>query len=96
MQFTVTFSDEAIETFDAIGLQLQAKWGEREINKFRKRAYEVVDIITKFPMIFQEVSKTQSVRKAFIHKNCSMFYKIGDRNIKVLFFWDNRQDPIFR
>jgi plasmid stabilization system protein ParE len=95
MHFNVIFSDEANDTFESIGQQLQAKWGEKEVNEFRKRAYKVVDIISKFPMIFQAVHKTENVRKAFIHKNCSMFYVVGNTYIEVLFFWDNRQDPIF-
>ena len=95
MHFDVIFSDEAIDTFASIGQQIEAKWGEKEVKEFRKRTYKVTEIISKFPLIFQVVNKTQNVRKAFIHKNCSMFYIAGGTYIEVLFFWDNRQDPIF-
>jgi plasmid stabilization system protein ParE len=95
MHFDVIFSDEANDTFESIGQQIGAKWGEKEVKEFRKRAYKVTEIISKFPLIFQAVNKTQNVRKAFIHKNCSMFYLVRDTYIEVLFFWDNRQDPIF-
>jgi len=95
MYFNVLFSDTASETFESIGRQIQDKWGEKELNEFRKRVYKVVGIISKFPLIFQTVNKTENCRKAFIHKNCSMFYTIGDTQIEILFFWDNRQDPIF-
>jgi plasmid stabilization system protein ParE len=94
MHFNVIFSDEAIDTFESIGQQIQEKWSEKELKEFRKRAYKVIEIISKFPLIFQAVRRTENVRKAFIHKNCSMFYQIGDTYIEVLFFWDNRQDPI--
>jgi len=95
MHFTVIYSEEAIETFDSIGQQIQARWGEKELVEFRKRTYKVIEIISKFPLIFQAVNNSEKVRKAFIHKNCSMFYAIGNTQIEVLFFWDNRQDPIF-
>ena len=95
MAINVIFSDEATETFQSIGQQLQDRWAENEVNEFRKRAYKVVDIIGVFPLIFQAVNKIENIRKAVIHKNCSMFYRIDDTYIEVLFFWDNRQDPIF-
>ena len=92
MHFEVIFSDEADDTFKSIGEQIMTKWSEKE---FRGRAYKVAEIISKFPLIFQAVNKAQTVRKAFVHKNCSMFYRVGDTYIEVLFFWNNRQDPIF-
>ena len=95
MPYQVIFTDEADDTFDYIGNQIQERWGERERNTFRKRVYEVVDSIADFPFIFKSVGDDVNLRKAFIHKNCSMFYRINNSNIEVLFFWDNRQDPIF-
>ncbi|HEY2584076.1 MAG TPA: type II toxin-antitoxin system RelE/ParE family toxin [Mucilaginibacter sp.] len=95
MHFNVVFSDEANDTFESIGEQIRAKWGDNEVYEFRKRVYKVAEIISNFPMIFQGVSNTENIRKAFIHKNCSMFYRVDNTYIEVLFFWDNRQDPIF-
>ncbi|MEO6631137.1 MAG: type II toxin-antitoxin system RelE/ParE family toxin [Mucilaginibacter sp.] len=94
MHFDVIFSDEADDTFESIGQQIMNKWGEKELKEFRRRTYNVTEIISNFPLIFQAVNKTH-VRKAFIHKNCSMFYVVGEKRIEVLFFWDNRQDPMF-
>jgi plasmid stabilization system protein ParE len=96
MLFKVIFSDDANETFELIGQQILARWGEHELNEFRKRVYKVVETISQFPTIFKVVNNIQNVHKAFIHKNCSMFYRVDGTTINVLFFWDNRQDPIFR
>jgi len=95
MLFKVVFSDKANETFESIDRQVQARFGEKEANEFRKRVYKVADTISKFPLIFQTVGNTGNVRKAVIHKNCLMFYRVDETYIEVLFFWDNRQDPIF-
>lgn len=73
MLFNVIFSDRAKETFELIDQQVQVKWGENESNEFRKRVYTVIDTISKFPLIFKTVGNSGNVRKAFIHKNCSMF-----------------------
>jgi plasmid stabilization system protein ParE len=95
MHLNVIFTDEANDTFESIGEQIRAKWGDKELNEFRKRTYKVVETISKFPLVFQAAGKTESVRKAFIHKNCSMLYEIKSDRIEILFFWDNRQEPIF-
>jgi len=36
-----------------------------------------------------------SVRKGFISKQTSFFYEIHENEIIILFFWDNRQEPMF-
>jgi plasmid stabilization system protein ParE len=95
MHFDVFFSDEADDTFESIGQQIENRWGEKERKEFRRRVYEITEIVGKFPFIFKAANRTKNIRKAFIHRNCSMFYKVVDTHIEVLFFWDNRQDPIF-
>ena len=94
MSFKVIFSDEAISTFQSIEQQIQDRWSEKEANEFRKRTYSVVDIISVYPYTFRAIDETSNVRKAFIYKNCSMFYFIGENYIEILFFWDNRQEPM--
>ncbi|MDO3640385.1 type II toxin-antitoxin system RelE/ParE family toxin [Mucilaginibacter sp. L3T2-6] len=95
MHLDVFFSAEAEDTFESIAQQIESRWGEKEKNEFRRRVYEVTEIVGKFPLIFKAANKTKDVRKAFIHRNCSMFYKVVETHIEVLFFWDNRQDPMF-
>ena len=95
MQFDVTFTNQADDTFDSIGNQILKRWGERELLIFRRRVYDVVERISKSPLIFRSVNNNDNIRKALVHKNCSMFYEIKGQKIDILFFWDNRQDPIF-
>lgn len=94
MQFHVVFTEEADDTFDSIGNQILKRWGERELLNFRRRVYDVVEVISRSPLIFRSVNNNDSIRKAVVHKNCSMFYEIKEQRIDILFFWDNRQDPI--
>ena len=35
------------------------------------------------------------VRKATITKQTSVLYQVSKTHIEILFFWDNRQDPVF-
>ena len=94
MLFTVVFTDRAENTFESIGNQILERWGANERNVFRKRTYEVIDKIGIFPYMFKSIDKNDKVRKGFVHRNCSVFYQVNNTTIEILFFWDNRQDPI--
>lgn len=93
--FEIVFSKKANETFDLIQLQLLERWGAPSVIKFEQRTMLVLETISNLPFIYQSIKIDSDVRKAIIHKNCSVFYRISGQIIVILFFWDNRQDPIF-
>ena len=93
--FEVVFSKKANETFDLIQQQLLERWGVTTVIKFEQRTMSVIATITNSPFIYQAIGNNPEVRKAVIHGNCSIFYRISGHKIAILFFWDNRQDPIF-
>jgi plasmid stabilization system protein ParE len=92
--FNVILSTRAVDTFDAIRDQIENRWTGKEAIEFEKRTLKVLGMIGKFPFMFEAIKGTTKVRRAFIHKNCSMFYEVKEPRVEVLFFWDNRQDPI--
>jgi plasmid stabilization system protein ParE len=93
--FEIVFSKKANETFDLIQLQLLERWGVTTVIKFEQRTISVLAAITQSPFIYQAIEIDPEVRKAVIHGNCSLFYRVSGQKIVILFFWDNRQDPIF-
>ena len=95
MSYNLVFSSHAIESFDAIKSQLQEKWGTKIVSNFEKRTVKVLETISISPLIFQGIKHAPQIRKGFIHKNCSVFYEIKQNHINILFFWDNRQEPLF-
>ena len=54
-----------------------------------------IDLIGTNPFIFQIIEENLQVRKGYIHKNCSIIYRINKLKIEVICFYDNRQEPIF-
>lgn len=95
MKFEVFISDRANETFDYIREQLESKWSDKIALEFEQKVVRILDLIKISPFMFKALSQNENIRKALIHKNCSMFYEIKGHAIIILFFWDNRQDPIF-
>ncbi len=51
-------------------------------------------IISHQPYMFKASILTQDIRKGIISKQKSFFYKVHKDSIEILFFWDNRQEPI--
>lgn len=92
--FEIVFTKRANETFDAICLQLRERWDDRIVAEFEERPLRVINVISKHPYTYQEIAIDKNIRKAYLHRNCSLFYKIKDTKIVIAFFWDNRQNPI--
>ena len=71
---------------------MEAEWGERAVQNFVRKSMRVLNQITENPYIFK-ASKSKDVRKGFITKQTSLIYRVKKKEIELLFFWDNRQDP---
>jgi plasmid stabilization system protein ParE len=94
VNFTLTFSRQAKETYAAIQSQLNNRWGQTVLEKFEKKTVKTLDLILQSPLMFKSITDHPNIRKGLIHKNCSVFYEVKATEIEILFFWDNRQDPI--
>ena len=95
MKYTIIFSSEAIDTFESIKEQVRERWGNKTVVEFEKRTRQVLGVIETSPFVFQSIALNDNIRRGFIHRNCSMFYEVSETQIEILFFWDNRQEPIF-
>jgi len=94
MALEVRWTDEAEVTFDVIVTFIDEGWGELAANKFLNKAKRILISISQQPLLYPE-SAIGNVHKAVITKQTSLFYEVYDNRIILLFFWDNRQDPLF-
>lgn len=94
MSHAIYWTDEAYETFDAIVLIIEDKWGVKQTGIFVKRVQQISTLIAEQPYLFK-ASITHDLRQAIISKQTSMFYEVKETSINILFFWDNRQEPLF-
>lgn len=93
MNLPVFWTDEATETFDSIINLIENNWGLSSASKFVSITYRKIGLLKKQPYMFK-ASISTNIRQAIITKQTSMFYEVYADHIIVLFFWDNRQDPI--
>ncbi len=94
MSFELIFTPEAEETYEALISQLQQRWGDRFVIKFHGRVSKSLTIIEATPYLYPIANENTEIRKCILHKNCSVFYKVYDNVVLIVWFWDNRQDPL--
>jgi plasmid stabilization system protein ParE len=94
MKLEVRWSPISEITFDAIYQFVINQWGFEIAEKLRIQILKILNQISEQPFLFQQ-SPIQNVRKAVISKYTSLFYEVFDDYILLVFFWDNRQQPIF-
>lgn len=94
MALTVSFSEEAYETLLGIGIFIEETWGYNYAEKFIKSVYKKIDLILVQPFIYEPISLNSNVRKGVVSKYTSFYYQVYQEEIRVLFFFDNRQEPL--
>lgn len=91
----VIWSPKAIKSFDKIVDFLSERWTKKEIEAFVDQTDKVVEQIVENPYMFVATEKRKNVRKGLVNKLVSLFYRVKPRKkeIELLKFHDNRQDP---
>ncbi|NRF41191.1 type II toxin-antitoxin system RelE/ParE family toxin [Pedobacter foliorum] len=89
----IIWAPEAEETFDSIVTFITNNWGTSASRGFIKKTGKLLKSISSMPHMFPE-TEIPSVRKAVIVSQSIVFYEIHEDHIGLLFFWDNRQEPL--
>lgn len=92
--YKLYFSQEAKVSFEALLEQVKIRWGTKTAKQFQKDTRRVLNVVTKFPFVFQTVQEDAQVRRAIIHRTISFLYRVVGKEIQVIVFFDNRQEPI--
>lgn len=93
MNLEIRWSTNSEVTFRAIYLFIRSQWGVTIAKEIKLKIFKVLDQILKHPFLFQE-SRIINVRKAVITKYTSLYYEVFEDHILLVYFWDNRQQPI--
>ncbi|NII85898.1 hypothetical protein FHT21_005025 [Pedobacter sp. SG908] len=95
MSLPVIISETAYITFESICAQISERLGAKSLNDFKKNTIKILELIGQSPFIFKETEFDPNIRQGLIKKISSVFYEIKPDRIEILFFWDNRQEPMF-
>jgi hypothetical protein len=86
---------KARHTYFKVLHHLEKAWTEKEIQNFINEVDSLLDQIKQNPEMFEESRKKKNVRKDFVTKHNTLYYRVRPRKkeLQLLLFWDNRQNP---
>jgi len=70
--YEIRFTAEAEETYHAISIQLQRRWGNRFVVKLEAKISKCINTITTTPFLYPVAEENTGIRKCILHKDCSM------------------------
>jgi len=95
MSLKIVYTPNAQNTFIAIYNFIEDRFGIRLADKFLSDAEKIIALISENPLMFRASQFDTNARVGFISRQTSLFYYVSEETIYLLFFWDNRQEPIF-
>lgn len=94
MSLQIFYTPRSKETLKSVYDFICDKFGSRSADKFISKTEKIISLIAEHPLIFKASVIDKNVRVGLISKQTSLFYRVTDTSIHLLFFWDNRQEPI--
>lgn len=90
--YKVLWTDSALIELKNTVSYLEENFSEKEIRKLAFEIERTVNLIAKNPTIFP-MSKKKGVRKAVVQIFNTLYYRINENHVEILFFFSNRQNP---
>ncbi len=72
---------------------LNERWTAKELMDFHKLMKNVVSKIEFSKVEFQFSNEKLGIRKAIIHRNVSLYFKVESDKIYLVTFFNNRMNP---
>lgn len=89
----IVWTKRAYTRFNKIIAYLETEWGENPTEKFIKKTYHVIELISKQPEIGSVEDKEKNIRGFLLTKHNRLFYRITETEIILLNFFDTRSGP---
>lgn len=93
MGLAIFYTPRSKETLSSVYTFIKNEFGVNSAEKFSAKAEKTISLIAEHPFLFRASTIDENVRVGFISKQTSLFYRVTDTSITLLFFWDNRQEP---
>jgi len=91
MALEVFWTKRADKKFDKIIDYLHNEYGSERTEQFVTRVYDFIDILSEYPQIGSIENENKGIRGFTLEKQVNVFYRISEKGIIILNFYDNRQ-----
>lgn len=92
MDYKIIWTNEAINNLEEILNYLNENWSKREVDNFKRKLSNQIELIGLFPTMFPVSSYNIKLRKAVLSKQTTIFYQINDKTINLVFIFLNSKD----
>ncbi len=92
MGYKLHWSEESVTNLEEILENLSKNWTNREVENFKKRLGQQLDLIIKNPFMFPISDHMPRLRKAVLSKQTTIFYEIKDKAIFLAYLHVNRKN----
>ena len=93
MSLQIFYTPRSRQTLESVYQFIQNKFGTKSADHFLLKAEKTISLIAEHPLMFKASTVDDNIRIGFISKQTSLFYKVTETSVHLLFFWDNRQEP---
>ena len=93
MAKTVFFSKRARTNLEKLLTYLEDEWSLKVKNEFKEKLDRCVIQISKQPESCPVSEEFPGLYKCVVTKQTTLYYRIKEKEIQVITFYDNRQDP---
>lgn len=91
----IVLTDNAKFTLQTIFDTIENRFSAQRADYFLEKVERTLLQVSENPEIFKATPLSKSVRIGIISKQTSFFYQINEHSLVVLYFWDNRQNPLY-
>jgi hypothetical protein len=71
--YNLQWTEESIRNLENILDYLQQNWTEKEINNFKQKLSDQLNLICRFPFIFPQSEYQKRLRKAVLSKQATVY-----------------------
>ena len=93
--YEISWSKEARQNLIEIINYLQENWNRRQIIRFISKFEMKIQVIGSFPYSNPQTQNRKELRSCVLSKQTTIYYKIFDNCIEIVWLKDNRKKQVF-
>ncbi|GAB1444781.1 hypothetical protein MASR2M41_04060 [Flammeovirgaceae bacterium] len=88
----IIWSDEAIADYHQNIDYLEKEWSSQVALEFIEDVEAAIELIKRHPALYP-LADYRKIRKAVIRKQITLFFRVQDKRVQLIRFWNNYQAP---